>query len=96
MQDGKLFFTYNLLGQQRTTLASKQALPAGKAIIVFQFDYDGGGIGKGGNGSLLVNGEEVARGRIERIQPLIYSSYFPHVGRRICAQLALAGDGAAV
>jgi arylsulfatase len=30
------------------------------------FDYDGGGLGKGGNGTLYVDGEKVGEGRIER------------------------------
>ena len=32
----------------------------------FDFKYDGGGIGKGGTGTLLVDGQQVAQGRIER------------------------------
>ena len=42
------------------------ALPAGKATIRFEFAYDGGGIGKGGTGTIFVNGQKVAEGRIER------------------------------
>ncbi len=43
-------------------------LPAGKATIRFEFAYDGGGLGKGGTGTILVNGKKVAEGRIERTQ----------------------------
>jgi arylsulfatase len=35
-------------------------LPAGKATIRFEFVYDGGGTGKGGVGTLFVNGQKVA------------------------------------
>jgi hypothetical protein len=35
---------------------------------VFDFDYDGGGPGKGGAGTLFVNGEKVGQGRIEVTQ----------------------------
>ena len=38
------------------------------------FDYDGGGVGKGGTATILVNGEKVASGRIERTQPPIFSA----------------------
>ena len=38
------------------------------------FDYDGGGVGKGGTASILVNGEQVASGRIERTQMAIFSA----------------------
>src|SRR4029077_3008992 len=38
------------------------------------FDYDGGGLGKGGTGQLFVNGQKGADGRIERTQPLVFSA----------------------
>ena len=41
--------------------------------IRFDFEYDGGGIGRGGTGSLLVDGMEVAQGRIERTIPSRFS-----------------------
>ena len=49
-------------------------MPAGKATIRFEFAYDGGGLGKGGTGTLFVNGKKVAEGRIERTQPMIFSA----------------------
>ena len=51
-----------------------QAIPAGKATIRFEFAYDGGGLGKGGLGTLFVNDKKVAEGRIERTQPMIFSA----------------------
>jgi len=48
-------------------------VPAGKAAIRFEFAYDGGGLGKGGMGTLFVNGKQVARGRIERTQAMAFS-----------------------
>ena len=36
--------------------------------IRYEFKYDGGGLGKGGTGTIFVNGEKVAEGRIERTQ----------------------------
>ena len=38
------------------------------------FDYDGGGMGKGGMATILVNGEKVATGRIERTQGMLFSA----------------------
>ncbi len=38
------------------------------------FDYDGGGIGKGGLATILVNGEKATSGRIERTQAMIFSA----------------------
>jgi arylsulfatase len=74
LKDGKPAYTYNFLGLQRYTLAAKQALPAGKTTIRFEFAYDGGGIGKGGVGTILVDGKGVATGRIERTQYGIFSA----------------------
>ncbi len=73
MKDGKPAYDYNWLGLTHATIASSQALPPGKATIKFDFAYDGGGMGKGGNGTLYVNGTKVAEGRIERTQPIIFS-----------------------
>jgi arylsulfatase len=74
LKDGKPTYTYNWLSLQRYTVAAKQALPAGKATIRFEFAYDGGGVGKGGMATLLVNGKNVATGRIERTQCCIFSA----------------------
>ena len=74
IKDGKPAYTYNWLGLQRYTVAATQALPPGKATIRFEFAYDGGGLGKGGKGTLLVNGKPVATGRIERTQCCVYSA----------------------
>jgi arylsulfatase A-like enzyme len=74
LKDGKPTYVYNWLGLQRYTVASKQALPAGKATIRFEFAYDGGGVGKGGTGTLFVNGKNVATGRIEHTQCCAFSA----------------------
>ena len=68
VKDGKLTYTYNYLGLQRYTVIAKQALPSGKLKIRFEFAYEGGGVGKGGTGTLYVNDKEAASGRIERTQ----------------------------
>lgn len=46
-------FSYNWLVLQRYTIAAPEPLPAGKAVVRFSFDYDGGGVGKGGTGHLF-------------------------------------------
>jgi arylsulfatase len=74
MKDGKPMYTYNLLGLQHFTVAAKQAVPAGKATIRFEFAYDGGGLGKGGTGTLFVNGKKVATGRIDKTQFAVFSA----------------------
>jgi arylsulfatase len=73
LKDGKPTYTYNFLGLQRYTITAKQALPAGKTTVRLEFAYDGGGIGKGGIGTIFVDGKNVATGRIERTQAGIFS-----------------------
>ncbi|MDO8940340.1 MAG: arylsulfatase [Methylicorpusculum sp.] len=73
MKEGKPAYSYNLAGMQRTTIAAAQPLAAGKASIVLNFAYDGGGPGKGGMATLTVNGEKAAEGRIERTTPFVFS-----------------------
>jgi arylsulfatase len=74
MNGGKPAYAYNWLGLQRYTVAAPDALPPGKATIKFDFKYEGGGMGKGGTGTLSVNGRKVAEGRIDRTQPGIFSA----------------------
>jgi arylsulfatase len=66
-------YDYNFLGLQRSSVAAAKPLPAGKATIRFDFAYDGG-MGKGGTGTLYVNDEQVARGRIDITQAMIFSA----------------------
>ncbi len=67
-------YDYNFLGLQRFTIASSKKLPEGKSTIKFDFAYDGGGLAKGGMGTLYVNGEKVGEGRIDHTQPMVFSA----------------------
>jgi arylsulfatase len=73
LKDGKPSYTYNFLGMKRSTIGANKALPAGKHTLRYEFAYDGGGIGKGGSGKILVDGKTVAEGRIERTQGMMFS-----------------------
>jgi arylsulfatase len=74
LKDSKPVYTYNYLGLSRYTVAGDTPLGAGTATVELDFAYDGGGMGKGGTARLSVNGKEVAEGRIEKTQPLIFSA----------------------
>jgi len=74
MKNGKPEFMYNFLGLDRYVVTSSEKLPMGIATVRFEFDYDGGGVGKGGDGTLYVNDKSVATARIEKTQPLIFSA----------------------
>jgi hypothetical protein len=79
---GKPVFTWNLLGISRVRWEGPQALSPGKHTIVFDFKYDGlgfatlafnnmSGIGRGGTGTLMVDGKVVSTQKVERTVPLI-------------------------
>jgi hypothetical protein len=73
VKSGKPMFTYNYLGLQSYSVASAQALKPGKHTLVYDFKYDGGGLGKGGIGTITVDGKKIGEGRIEKTQPGIFS-----------------------
>lgn len=56
---GKPVFHYNLCGVDRYEVIAEQPLAPGKHTITFDFRYDGGGAGKGGNATLAVDGKNV-------------------------------------
>jgi arylsulfatase len=74
VKNGVPAYDYNFLGLQRTSVTSTKKLAPGKAELRFQFDYDGGGPAKGGTGTLFVNGQKVAEGRVPATQPGIFSA----------------------
>jgi len=74
VKDGVPAYDYNFLGLNRTTVSGTEKLKPGKSTIRFEFAYDGGGLGKGGNGTLYVNDKKVGERRIERTQPMIFSA----------------------
>lgn len=74
LEEGKPTYTYNFLGLQRFTIAAKEPVPAGKATIRYELAYDGGGLGKGGVGTIFVNDWKVAEGWIEHTQSMVFSA----------------------
>ena len=72
--DGVPAYDYNFLGLERFTVAATEKLKPGKSTVRFEFAYDGGGLGKGGMGTLFINEKKVGEGRVERTQPMIFSA----------------------
>jgi arylsulfatase len=66
VKDGSVFYHYNFFDRVRTIIKSSIPLPEGPSKIAFEFAYDGGGAGKGGEAVLFVNDKEAGRQRIER------------------------------
>jgi arylsulfatase A-like enzyme len=71
---GKPVFHYNTVGVFRYTVAAPDPLSPGNHTVVLDFTYDGGGLGKPGTAKLLVDGQQVAEGRIERTIPFRISA----------------------
>lgn len=75
MKDGKPAYVHNWFDRERYTVSSANALPAGKATIRYDFNYEGGDKqGGAGTGTLYVNGEKVGDGRIENTVGLVFSA----------------------
>jgi arylsulfatase len=66
LHDSKPEFIYALSNQpeHKFRIASDRAIPPGNHVVRVKFDYDGGGIGKGATGTLLVDEKQVAQGKI--------------------------------
>jgi arylsulfatase A-like enzyme len=62
----KLRYHYNLLGVKRASITSDSVIPSGKHQVRMEFAYDGGGLGKGANVTLFLDGRKFGAGRIER------------------------------
>lgn len=75
MQDGKAAYVHNWLGRELYKVSSPDQLPGGPATIRYEFAYEGGDkMGKGGTGTLYVNGEKVAQGRIDNTVGSLFSA----------------------
>jgi arylsulfatase len=72
--EGKLKYCYNFLGIELSTITAEEPLPAGKHQVRMALAYDGGGLAKGGDITLYYDGKPVGTGRVERTQPMMYSS----------------------
>lgn len=79
---GKPVWVWNLFDLERPRWEGTEALAPGKHTLEFDFKYDGlgvgtlafnnvSGIGRGGTGSLKVDGKEVANKKIEHTVPVI-------------------------
>ena len=73
MKAGQLHHEYNYFGLEHTTIASSKPVAAGKHTIKYEFVFDGGKPGAGGQSILYVDGQKVAEGKIPKTQPYAYS-----------------------
>jgi arylsulfatase len=52
----------------------EEVLPTGQHQVRIEFDYDGGGLAKGGTVTLYVDGDKVGEGRVEHTEPFAFSA----------------------
>jgi arylsulfatase len=71
---GRLAYCYNQFGLQRFKVYGEQPISAGEHQVRMEFAYDGGGLAKGGDVVLFVDGEKVGRGRVGATQPMVFSA----------------------
>jgi hypothetical protein len=70
---GKPIFHYNRANVAHFSIAAKEPLSTGRHRVVFDFKYDGRGVGKGGTGTLNADGKQIAQGRVEATMPYRFS-----------------------
>lgn len=73
MKDGKVHHEYNFFGIERTNIASPGPIDAGKHTIKYEFVFDGGKPGSGGQSILFVDDQKVGEGRIPKTVPFAFS-----------------------
>src|SRR5512139_526078 len=79
LQKGRPVFVYNLLNLKRYRFEGGigardwlgKSLKTGKHTVVFDFKYDGPGLGKGGTGVLTVDGKVLSTQKMEHTIPFL-------------------------
>jgi hypothetical protein len=71
LAQGKPVFCYNLLGFERFQWSGATALTEGKHTLSFDFVYDGPGFGKGGTGTLSIDGKVIDTKKIPHTIPFV-------------------------
>jgi arylsulfatase len=71
---GRLKYCYNLAGVQHFFVEADRALPPGEHQVRMEFAYAGGGLGKGGQATLYIDGQKVGEGPIPMTQAMVFSA----------------------
>jgi arylsulfatase A-like enzyme len=73
-KNGKLKYCYNVAGVHHFYVEATEMLPAGDHQVRMEFAYAGGGLGKGGQVTLYVDGKKVGEGAIPMTQAIVFSA----------------------
>ncbi|MGH9214549.1 MAG: sulfatase-like hydrolase/transferase [Acidimicrobiales bacterium] len=71
---GRPAYCYSLFGLQRFRVEGGEPIPSGEHQVRMEFTYDAGGLGKGGDVALFVDGDQVGSGRVEATVPMVFSA----------------------
>ncbi len=74
VHEGHLKYCYNFFGINYFYARSEKPLPAGEHQVRMEFSYDGGGLAKGADISLYVDGQQAGSGRVEHSIPMGFSA----------------------
>lgn len=76
VQDGKLHYTYGLVGIRLDTLTSAEKVPIGKVRVRYEFTAENPGkLGAGGKGQLFIDDKPAGENHLQNTVPLRFSSY---------------------
>jgi arylsulfatase len=73
-RNSKLKYCYNVAGVNHYYVEATRALAAGQHQVRMEFAYAGGGLGKGGQVTLYVDGEKVGEGAVPMTQAFVFSA----------------------
>src|SRR4249919_2512553 len=71
---GKLKYCYNLGGVKHFYVEATSPIPVGDHQVRMEFDYAGGGLGKGGKVTLYTDGKKVGDGEIGATLAMVFSA----------------------
>ena len=74
VKDGKPTYLYNFAGLREFVITSAQTLTPGTRQVRMEFAYDGGGLSKGGNVTLYIDGKPVGKGRVDQTLAMVFSA----------------------
>lgn len=73
VRDGRVVFAYNYGAVEVTHVRADEPLEPGPHVVEVLFGYDGGGLGRGGEVRIVIDGRDVGAGRVERTIPFFFS-----------------------
>ena len=74
VKDGKPAYCYNWFALERFKVYGDAPIPPGEHQVRMEFSYDGGGVGKGGDVTLYLDGKQVGAGRVKGTHAMLFSA----------------------